>query len=65
MAYILGSRANACLMRTLQHVLQTTLYFLAVASAELPVHLQMLLIQLMLQHLPLLHRIATLYTAGA
>ena len=61
MAHIRGSPADNALMNCLQHELQTALYFSALDPSPLPVHLQTQCAQLLLEHLPLLDRVARRY----
>ena len=61
MAHIRGSQADNILMNHLQHKLQTALYFSALNPSLLAVHLQTRRAQLLLEQLPLLHRVARWY----
>ena len=61
MAHIPGSQAKNTLMKHLQHKLQTALYFSALYPSLLPVHLQTRRVQLLLEQMPLLDRVARWY----
>ena len=61
MAHIRGSQADSALLSRLQHTLRTALYFSALDSSLIPVHLQTRHAQLLLEQLPLLDRVARWY----
>ena len=61
MGHIRGSHADNTLMNHLQHKLQTAIYFSALDPSLLPVQLQARRAQLLLEHLPLLDRVARWY----
>ena len=61
MGHIRGSKADNTLMNHLQHKLRTALYFSALDPFLIPVYLQTRRAQLLLEHLPLLDRVAHCY----
>ena len=61
MAHFQGNHADNTLMTRLQQELQTTLYYSALDLSLLPVHLQKRLVQLLLEQLPLLNKVARWY----
>ena len=61
MAHIRGSQADSALLSHLQHTMCTALYFSALDPSLIPVHLQTRRVQLLLEQLPLLHRVARWY----
>ena len=62
MAHIRASNADTTLMTRLQQELQMTLYYSALDPSLLPVHLQKRQAQLLMEQLPLLDRVARLYS---
>ena len=61
MAHIRGSQADNALLSHLQHTMRTALYFLALDTSLIPVHLQTRRAQLWLEQLPLLDWVARWY----